>query len=46
MERLLCDLRDWLASPVGGLIWLVLVIHFHQRALAEQEKLDMGHGQG
>ncbi len=35
------------ASAVGwlllsaALIWLVLVIHFHQRALAEQEKLDM-----
>jgi len=25
----------------GGLIWLVLVILFHQRSLAEQEKLDM-----
>ena len=25
----------------AALIWLVLVIHFHQRALAEQEKLDM-----
>ena len=26
----------------GGLICLVLVFQFHQRALAEQEKLDMG----
>jgi len=26
----------------AALIWLVLVIQFHQRALAEQEKLDMG----
>ncbi|AQT68852.1 FtsH protease regulator HflK [Anaerohalosphaera lusitana] len=25
----------------GGLIWLVLIILFHQRSLAEQEKLDM-----
>jgi regulator of protease activity HflC (stomatin/prohibitin superfamily) len=25
----------------GGLVWLVLVLLFHQRALAEQEKLDM-----
>ena len=25
----------------GGLIWFVLVILFHQRSLAEQEKLDM-----
>jgi regulator of protease activity HflC (stomatin/prohibitin superfamily) len=25
----------------AGLIWLVLTIQFHQRALAEQEKLDM-----
>lgn len=25
----------------GALIWLVLVIVFHQRSLAEQEKLDM-----
>ncbi len=25
----------------AALIWLVLVIQFHQRALAEQEKLDM-----
>jgi regulator of protease activity HflC (stomatin/prohibitin superfamily) len=26
----------------AALIWLVLAIQFHQRALAEQEKLDMG----
>ena len=25
----------------GALIWFVLVIHFHQKRLAEQEKLDM-----
>ncbi len=32
---------SWLILS-GALIWLVLVIQFHQRALAEQEKLDMG----
>jgi len=32
---------SWL-SLSAALIWLVLVIQFHQRALAEQEKLDMG----
>lgn len=31
----------WLIGS-AGLIWLVLVIQFHQRSLAEQEKLDMG----
>jgi len=31
---------SWLLGS-AVLIWLVLVIHFHQRALAEQEKLDM-----
>jgi len=31
---------SWLIGS-AVLIWLVLVIHFHQRALAEQEKLDM-----
>jgi membrane protease subunit HflK len=31
---------SWLFLSVA-LIWLVLVIQFHQRALAEQEKLDM-----
>ena len=25
----------------GAIIWLVLTIQFHQRSLAEQEKLDM-----
>ncbi len=30
----------WL-SLAGVLIWFVLVVQFHQRALAEQEKLDM-----
>src|SRR4030042_1388240 len=25
----------------GSLIWFVLVLQFHQRSLAEQEKLDM-----
>jgi len=32
---------SWL-SLSAALIWFVLVIQFHQRALAEQEKLDMG----
>jgi len=31
---------SWLLLS-AALIWLVLVIQFHQRALAEQEKLDM-----
>jgi len=31
---------SWLILS-AALIWLVLVIQFHQRALAEQEKLDM-----
>jgi len=31
---------SWLLLS-SSLIWLVLVIQFHQRALAEQEKLDM-----
>ena len=31
---------SWLMLA-GVLIWLVLVVQFHQRALAEQEKLDM-----
>jgi len=31
---------SWL-NLSAALIWLVLVIQFHQRALAEQEKLDM-----
>ena len=31
----------WLTGS-AALIWFVLVIQFHQRALAEQEKLDMG----
>jgi len=31
---------SWLILS-GALIWLVLVIQFHQRALSEQEKLDM-----
>lgn len=31
---------SWLILA-AALIWLVLVIQFHQRALAEQEKLDM-----
>lgn len=31
---------SWLVLS-GALIWLVLVIEFHQRTLAEQEKLDM-----
>ena len=31
---------SWLILS-ASLIWLVLVIQFHQRALAEQEKLDM-----
>jgi len=31
---------SWLIL-LQALIWLVLVIQFHQRALAEQEKLDM-----
>ncbi|MBA7640097.1 hypothetical protein ES703_47762 [subsurface metagenome] len=32
---------SWLTGS-AALIWFVLVIQFHQRALAEQEKLDMG----
>lgn len=32
---------SWLLLS-AALIWLVLTIQFHQRALAEQEKLDMG----
>jgi len=32
---------SWLLLS-AALIWLVLVIQFHQRALAEQEKLDIG----
>jgi membrane protease subunit HflK len=31
---------SWLILA-GGLIWFALVIQFHQRALAEQERLDM-----
>ncbi len=32
---------SWLIGA-SGLIWFVLLIQFHQRALAEQEKLDAG----
>ena len=32
---------SWLMLS-SALIWLVLCLQFHQRALAEQEKLDMG----
>ena len=32
---------SWLILS-SALIWLVLCVQFHQRALAEQEKLDMG----
>ncbi|MHC4739247.1 MAG: SPFH domain-containing protein [Planctomycetota bacterium] len=33
---------SWLILS-ATLIWFVLVIHFHTRSLAEQEKLDMSH---
>ena len=31
------------AVLASGLIWLVLWIQFHQRSIAEQEKLDLSH---